>query len=121
LELREQNSGRRGQYLAPPGGEHLSPDLLARQQTYRGFGDALAMAFEMVMTPLLFGLGGYGLDRWLGTSPVFTVILSLLAIIGMSARMWYGYDARMRVHEAAGPWAKTPSDTTVTPPERERP
>ncbi|MGI8776753.1 MAG: AtpZ/AtpI family protein [Acidimicrobiales bacterium] len=107
--------------MAPPEGEHLSPLLMARQATYRGFGDALAMAFEMVMTPLLFGLGGYGLDRWLATSPVFTVVLSLLAIIGMSARMWYGYDARMRAHEAAGPWAKTSSDTAVTPAERERP
>jgi len=104
--------------VLPPDGETPSPELLARQQTYRGFGDALAMAFEMVMTPLLFGLGGYGLDRWLGTSPVFTVVLSLLAIIGMSARMWYGYDARMRVHEAAGPWARTPADTSALPPER---
>ncbi len=108
--------------MVRPDGEKLSSELLARQQTYRGFGDALSMAFELVMTPLLFGLGGYGLDRWLGTSPLFTVVLSVLAIIGMSARMWYGYDARMRVHEAAGPWA-TPTttigtDTSVTSPKR---
>jgi len=110
LELREQNPGRRDQDLVPPEGEP-SPELLARQQTYNGFGDALAMAFEMVVTPLLFGLGGYGLDRWLGTAPVFTLILGLLGIVGMSAKMWYSYDARMRVHEAAGPWARTSGDT----------
>jgi len=125
LELREQNSGRRDHLVVRPDGEKLSTELLARQQTYRGFGDALSMAFELVMTPLLFGLGGYGLDRWLGTSPLFTVVLSVLAIVGMSARMWYGYDARMRVHEAAGPWAATTTaaatDTSVTSPERGNP
>jgi F0F1-type ATP synthase assembly protein I len=119
LELREHNSGRRGQRLAPPDGEASSAALLARQQTYRGFGDALAMAFELVMTPMLFGLGGYGLDRWLGTSPVFTIVLSLLGIIGISVRMYYDYDARMRVHDAAGPWARTRPGTDATPLEPE--
>lgn len=103
----------------PPDGEP-SAEFLARQQTYNGFGDALAMAFEMVVTPLLFGLGGYGLDRWLGTTPVFTLILSILGIVGMSAKMWYAYDARMREHEATGPWATVaPKATTAAPPERE--
>ena len=91
--------------MVPPDGES-SPNFLARQQTYKGFGDALAMAFEMVMTPFLFGLGGWALDRWLGTSPVFTLILSVLAIVGMSAKMWYAYEARMQAHDAEGPWAK---------------
>ncbi len=111
MELREQNPGRRDQDLVPPEGEP-SPEFLARQQTYNGFGDALAMAFEMVVTPLVFGLGGYGLDRWLGTAPVFMVILGLVGIIGMSAKMWYSYDARMRLHEASGPWARTSVDAT---------
>jgi len=111
--------------VVPPDGEP-SAEFVARQETYKGFGDALAMAFEMVMTPLLFGLGGYALDRWLGTSPVFTLILSVLGIIGMSAKMWYGYEARMQAHDAAAPWAKssgpavTPHPST-TPQKRDRP
>lgn len=119
MEFRENTSGRREQSAGPSNGGRLSTELLARQETYRGFGDALAMAFEIAVTPLLFGLGGYFLDRWLGTSPLFTVVLSLLAIIGMSAKLWYGYEARMQVHDAAGPWAKTTPDTSVTAPERE--
>ncbi|MGI9021944.1 MAG: AtpZ/AtpI family protein [Acidimicrobiales bacterium] len=106
----------------PPAGEP-SFGLLARQQTYSGFGDALAQAFEMVVTPLLFGVGGYFLDRWLGTSPLFTIILSLLGIVGMSAKMWYAYDARMRAHEATAPWATAPpavASTGRAQPERER-
>ncbi len=108
--------------MVPPAGEP-SFGLLARQQTYSGFGDALAQAFEMVVTPLLFGVGGYFLDRWLGTSPLFTIILSLLGIVGMSAKMWYAYDARMRAHEATAPWAIVPPSTASTgtaQPKRER-
>ena len=44
-------------------------ELRDRQATYNGFGDALAHATELVVTPLLFALAGFGLDRWLGTGP----------------------------------------------------
>jgi F0F1-type ATP synthase assembly protein I len=47
----------------------------------------------------LFGVGGYFLDRWLGTSPVFTVILFVWALtvtVGMAVR---DYNAKMRVEE----------------------
>ncbi len=88
-------------------GRALSPAVLTqRRELYQGFGDTLAVAFELAVTPVIVGLMGYGLDRWLGTTPILTVIFVLLAIVGLSARMWYGYDARMRVLEANGPWAK---------------
>ncbi len=84
--------------------------------TYQGFGDALAMAFELVFTPLLFALGGWLLDRWLGTTPVLLIVLVVLAVVGMAVRTYYGYDARMKVHEAAGPWARrSVADTPVVP------
>ena len=85
----------------------LSPaDLLARQETYRGFGDTLAVSIELAVSPVIFGLIGYGLDRWLGTVPLLTIVLALFCIAGLSIRMWFEYDARMKVHEAAGPWAR---------------
>ncbi len=85
----------------------LSPAVLTqRRELYQGFGDTLAVAFELAITPVIIGLMGYGLDRWLGTLPILTIIFVLLAIVGLSARMWYGYDARMKVHEANGPWAR---------------
>jgi F0F1-type ATP synthase assembly protein I len=43
---------------------------------------------------------GYMLDRWLGTKPVFTIVLVVLALIGEFVRFWYDYDARMKVLEA---------------------
>ena len=85
----------------------LSPaDLAARQQTYQGFGDTLAVAFELAVTPVVFGLIGYGLDRWLGIVPLLTTVLVLFAIAGLSVRMWFDYDTRMKAHEAQGPWAR---------------
>ena len=38
----------------------------------QGFGDAAAAAFELAVTPAIFGVLGWLLDRQLGTSPIFT-------------------------------------------------
>jgi F0F1-type ATP synthase assembly protein I len=100
----------------------LSPaKLTERQQLYQGFGDTLAVAFELAFTPVIVGFMGYGLDRWLGTLPILTIVFVLIALVGLGARMWYGYDARMRVHEAEGPWARRvpppspPPGTLISP------
>jgi len=61
--------------------------------------DGFAKAVEFVVTPMIFGVGGYFLDRWLGTSPIFTAILffwALTVTIGMAIR---DYNAKMRVEE----------------------
>jgi hypothetical protein len=36
---------------------------------------------------------------------VFTILFFLVAMAGLMARMYYGYDARMKQHEATSPWA----------------
>lgn len=82
--------------------------VIERQELYNGFGNGLALAFELALTPAIFGLMGYGLDRRLGTLPIFTTVLALLCIVGLGVRQYYGYDARMKEHEAAGPWARKP-------------
>lgn len=76
-------------------------------ELYRGFGDTLSRALELALTPTIFGALGWLLDRWVGTSPLFTLVLFLLAVVGMFARMWYGYDRRMRAHESSAAWART--------------
>lgn len=83
-------------------------DLRQRQELNRGFGDGLARAFELAVTPLVFAAIGYGLDRLLGTGPVLAWVLGTLAVIGMFVRLWYGYDLEMRRHESEGTWAKRP-------------
>ncbi|HEV3352969.1 MAG TPA: AtpZ/AtpI family protein [Acidimicrobiales bacterium] len=68
-------------------------------ETANAVADGFAKAVEFVVTPLLFGVGGYFLDRWLGTSPVFTVILFVWALtvtVGMAVR---DYNAKMRAEE----------------------
>jgi F0F1-type ATP synthase assembly protein I len=84
-------------------------DLRHRRQTWDGFSDALARGVELVATPLLFGLGGWYLDRWAGTRPLFTLLLFLVAIVGMAARMYYAYMADMQEHDRAGVWARRPA------------
>jgi len=75
-------------------------------ELYRGFGDSLSRSFELALTPPIFAAFGYLLDRLLGIVPVLTIVFFLTAMIGLIATMWYGYDARMKVHEQDGPWAE---------------
>ena len=83
-------------------------DQRTARQSWKGFDDAFARGIELVATPLLFALGGWYLDRWAGTRPLFTLVLFLLAVAGMSARMYYGYMAAMQEHDRAGAWAPRP-------------
>ena len=83
-------------------------DLRERRETYNGFGEALARAFELAVTPVLMGGGGWLLDRWLGTSPVFTIVLFVLAVVGLGASSYYRYTADMKAHEARMPWGGRP-------------
>ena len=80
-------------------------DLKARQEMNQGFGNALALAVEMVMTPMLFALLGWALDRWLGTGPVFLILLALFGAVGMALKTYYAYVEKMRQHEQEAPWA----------------
>ncbi len=74
-------------------------DVGERRDLYNGFGEGLQRAVEFAVTPALFGLAGYGLDRWLGTLPLFTILLALFAVIGSFVRVWIHYDAEMRHQE----------------------
>jgi hypothetical protein len=80
-------------------------DLGDRQHLYNGFGNSMARAIELVVTPVLFGLIGFGLDRWLGIAPVLTIFFVLFALVGMGVRAYYGYDKDMAEAEVGRPWA----------------
>jgi hypothetical protein len=80
-------------------------DLKGRQQLYNGFGDTLARGFEIALTPFLFGGLGWFLDRVLGWTPVLTIALAVLAIVGLAVRTYYRYEEEMRAHEQNAPWA----------------
>jgi F0F1-type ATP synthase assembly protein I len=62
--------------------------------------------FELVFSPLLLALLGYGLDRLLGTLPVFTIAFAVIGLAGAVIKLYFGYRYDMEQHEANGPWAK---------------
>jgi F0F1-type ATP synthase assembly protein I len=82
-------------------------ELRDRRETYRGFGDGLARAFEIAMMPVIFGAGGWALDRWLGTTPLCIIVTVLVAVVGLAVRSYYAYVAEMQVHDADAPWSRT--------------
>lgn len=74
-------------------------DRSAQRHLNRGYGDALSGAFEIAITPLIFGGLGYLLDSWLGTAPVIMISLGLFAITGVFVKMWFLYDQQMTKDE----------------------
>ena len=66
----------------------------------RGTDDKIGKGIDVALVTLAFLGIGYVLDRWLGTKPVFMIVLVVLASIGEFLRFWYDYDARMKVLEA---------------------
>jgi F0F1-type ATP synthase assembly protein I len=79
-------------------------ELRDRQATWQGFSDALALGVELVITPLLFALAGFGLDRWLGTGPVLAIVFGLVGLVGVSLHTFYAYQARIAHEEEGKPW-----------------
>ena len=63
-------------------------------------------SYELVVSPLLLGLLGFLLDRWLGTVPVLTVIFTVVGLAGACVKLYYGYKLEMAEHEEGAPWAK---------------
>lgn len=84
----------------------LSGSDPSRSDLYRGFGDTLARSFELVVTPMVFGLVGWLVDRWLGTGPLFALVLGVVAVVGMMLRMYFGYQDDMERQERDAPWAR---------------
>ena len=82
-------------------------DLRARQELNNGFGNALARAFEMVVTPMVFIALGYGLGSLVGARPVLTFAFGAFGVVGTIVRRLYGYDLEMRRHEEQGTWSRT--------------
>jgi len=65
-----------------------------------------AGGFELVLSPLILALVGFGIDKLFGTVPVFTVLFAVLGLIGVVVKIYYNYRAEMEAHEAEGPWAR---------------
>jgi F0F1-type ATP synthase assembly protein I len=65
-----------------------------------GSSDSLGRGMDVALTLAVFLGLGWLLDRWLGTAPVFMIVLTVLAAVGQFLRMKYVYDAQMERLEA---------------------
>lgn len=74
-------------------------DLADRRDTYNGFGDALARAFELVGTPAIFGWLGWLLDGRIGTRPLFMLVFVFVTFGYMTWKLWAEYDRAMQAQE----------------------
>lgn len=79
----------------------------------RDVGDGLSKAFEMVVTPAVFAVLGWLLDRWLGTTPVFVIGFAALALIGKFTAEWYRYAAAMDELDAERASGRDDTETRV--------
>lgn len=62
--------------------------------------DAFGRGLEMALTLVLFTGAGWLLDRWLGIFPVLTIVLLVLAAVGIFTKVRYAYELTMRRLEA---------------------
>ena len=68
-----------------------------------GADDGVTAAFELVLTPALFALFGWLLDRWLGTAPILTLVLAGIVLAYEVWKLWFSYTERMKAYEASLP------------------
>lgn len=59
-----------------------------RRELRQGAGDAFSTSFELIATPLIFGLLGWYLDGRFGLFPVLTLVL---AVVALSYGVWQLY------------------------------
>ena len=70
-------------------------DLRDRRAINRGFSDALGRGIDLALTPVVFGLLGWLVDRAAGTSPVFTIVVATIGVAGTGLKIKLGYDKQM--------------------------
>lgn len=62
--------------------------------------DSFGRGMDIALTVAVFFGIGFGLDRWLGTTPLFMIVLTVLALVGFFLSLKYRYDAAMTELEA---------------------
>lgn len=88
-------------------------DLRTKQDLNRGFSDALGRGVDLALTPVVFGLVGWLIDRALGTSPIFTIIVATVGVVGTAVKIKLGYDKEMAEHTTGA--VSTPRQVAPAP------
>jgi F0F1-type ATP synthase assembly protein I len=74
-------------------------DLRDRRELNNGFGNALALAVELTVSPVIFGLLGFFVDGKLGTRPLFMVLLFGFTFGYLCWKQYVRYSAEMDAHQ----------------------
>ena len=85
-----------------------------------GIGDTLARGFEWAATIAIFLVVGFLLDRWLGTTPIFMVVLFVFALIGQLVRAYFHFGDEIDREATARRALAKPLTTVVDEAETER-
>ncbi len=93
-ERREHDGGFTGAVVRRVAGAAESGSTGSRH-LHKGFGDSLALAFELAVTPAVFAGLGWMLDRRLGTSPLFLVVFFVVVFAYLAWKQFVRYDADM--------------------------
>jgi F0F1-type ATP synthase assembly protein I len=83
-----------------PDNSSRGSSLAGQRELNQGFGNALSTAVELAGTPALFGVIGWRLDHWLGTSPLLFLFLFVFTVCYQIWKFFGRYDAQMRDQEA---------------------
>jgi len=70
--------------------------LIPKPAPLRAAGDSSSNGAEMAAAVAVFLVVGLLVDSWLGTSPGFTLGLTLFASVGQFVKMRLAYSARMK-------------------------
>lgn len=70
-------------------------------------------SFELAAAPVLMALIGLGLDRWLGTAPVLTIVLAVMGVLGSTIKVVYTYRADMASATAERPVSSSKVDVGI--------
>ncbi|MCH9836773.1 MAG: AtpZ/AtpI family protein [Ilumatobacter sp.] len=62
--------------------------------------DSLGHGMDAVIMLAIFLGAGFGLDRLLGTMPIFMIVMTVVGSVGLFARFFYRYEAKMNEHDA---------------------
>lgn len=90
-----------------------SPSRIKSSPFKTSANDSLGHGMDAALTILVFFGGGFLLDRWLGTTPLFMIALSLVAAVGYFLKFKYRYDLEMERLDAERR-ARLDGDRTAT-------
>jgi F0F1-type ATP synthase assembly protein I len=61
-------------------------------------------SYELVLSPLVLAMIAFLVDRWLGTTPILTILAAVIGLAGAVVMIYYRYSREMDQHDAEGPW-----------------